>query len=388
MKPAFQKDEALLADIARARASIQCSVFSVQSALHDARARLWWLGQSGFLLHTRGGTVLFDPYLSDSLTNKYAATDKPHVRVTEQVIAPERLTGIDVITSSHNHTDHLDAETLLPLLAANPQARLVIPRANRAFVLERLGKVGAAAHEPVARHAGFSRQHPGTPNALPPEGGVPIARCMGPMHDTEIVEPPQEPSEPPHGPGGRQSSATLEIGDGPKRQRAGALQDADALHANPARECDPPVPCANLHLADALVEVDAGESVTVAGVEFHGIAAAHNTVERDEQGRCRFLGYVARVGGLTIFHSGDTLMHDGLIPALKPFRVDVALLPINGNRPERRVAGNLNGREAAALAHAIGARLAVPHHFVRFSLSLRQAASERARCSRTSPGMP
>src|SRR6185436_988706 len=96
-------------------------------------------------LHTRAGTVLFDPYLSDSLTRKYADTDKPHVRLTERVIAAERLTGIDVITSSHNHTDHLDAETLLPLLAANPQARLIIPRANRAFVMERLGAVAAAA---------------------------------------------------------------------------------------------------------------------------------------------------------------------------------------------------------------------------------------------------
>ena len=103
MKSAFQKDDALLADIARARA--------------EGRTRLWWLGQSGFLVCTREATVLFDPYLSDSLTKKYATTDKPHTRITERVIAPERLTEIDVITSSHNHTDHLDAETLLPMLA-------------------------------------------------------------------------------------------------------------------------------------------------------------------------------------------------------------------------------------------------------------------------------
>lgn len=261
MKPAFQKDEALLADIARTRA--------------EGRARLWWLGQSGFLLHTPAGTVLFDPYLSDSLTKKYAATDKPHTRVTERVIAPERLTGIDVITSSHNHTDHLDAETLLPLLAANPKAKLVIPRANRAFVLERLGKVESA-----------------------------------------------------------------------------------------------------------LVEVDAGGSVTVAGMEFHAIPAAHNTVERDEQGCCRFLGYVARVGGKTIYHSGDTLMHDGLIPALAPFRVNVALVPINGNRPERRVAGNLNGREAAELAHTIGARLAIPHHFDLFAFNTEPPDEFETACQR------
>ena len=259
MKPAFQKDDALLADIARARA--------------EGRARLWWLGQSGFLLHTRAGTVLFDPYLSDSLTKKYAATDKPHVRVTERVVAPERLTGIDIITSSHHHTDHFDVETLQPLLAANPKARLVIPRANHTFVLERLGTI-------------------------------------------ERV----------------------------------------------------------------IVETDAGESVTVAGIEFHGIPAAHNTVERDEQGCCRFLGFVVRVDGKTIYHSGDTLLHAGLIPTLTPFPVDVALVPINGNKPERKVAGNLNGREAAGLAHAIGAGVAVPHHFDLFAFNTEPPDEFEAAC--------
>src|SRR5436190_158056 len=126
MTPAFQKDAVLLADIAAART--------------HSRRRLWWLGQSGFLLHVNGKTILFDPYLSDSLTHKYATTDKPHTRITERVIAPNQLMGVDVVTSSHNHTDHLDAETLIPLFASNPKATLLIGRANRTFVLERLGK--------------------------------------------------------------------------------------------------------------------------------------------------------------------------------------------------------------------------------------------------------
>ena len=248
MKPARQKDEVLLLDIADARA--------------HGRARLWWLGQSGFLLHAAGKNILFDPYLSDSLTRKYAQTDKPHERLTEQVVSPARLTGIDVITSSHNHTDHLDAETLLPLFAANPQAMLVVSRANVSFVLERLG-----------------------------------------------------------------------------------------------------------HVESRLVPIDAGETVRVAGVEFRGIPAAHNTVERDERGGCRFLGYVAQLAGLKTYHSGDTILHDGLVPALHPLGVDLALVPINGNKPERRVAGNLNGIEAAKLAFDIGARLAIPHHFDMFAFN-------------------
>ena len=113
------KDDAFLADIARPLAP-------------DA-LRIWWLGQSGYLVRCGGSTLVLDPYLSDSITEKYAATDKPHVRMTENVIAPGRLTGVDVVTSSHNHTDHLDAETLMPLMQTNPNFKMVIPEANRAF---------------------------------------------------------------------------------------------------------------------------------------------------------------------------------------------------------------------------------------------------------------
>jgi L-ascorbate metabolism protein UlaG (beta-lactamase superfamily) len=247
----------------------------IEHARAHGASRLWWLGQSGFLLHVSGRNILFDPYLSDSLTRKYANTDKPHTRLTERVIAPEWLTRIDIITSSHNHTDHLDAETLLPLLKSNPKAKLLIPRANIAFVLERLGAIESR-----------------------------------------------------------------------------------------------------------LVSIDAGESIELSSAHFHGIPSAHNTIERDEDGCCRFLGYVAQLGAFKVYHSGDTLLHDGLIPSLKPFSVDVAFVPINGNKPERRVAGNLNGVEAAQLSRQIGARLAIPHHFDMFAFNTELPDEFEAECNR------
>jgi len=70
------KDERFLEDVERARRE--------QDRLH-----LWWLGQSGFLIHWRKSCLLIDPYLSDSLTRKYASTDKPHIRMTARVVAPE-----------------------------------------------------------------------------------------------------------------------------------------------------------------------------------------------------------------------------------------------------------------------------------------------------------
>lgn len=245
----FLSDGALLADVATARRD-------------TASFHLWWLGQSGYLLQWQNQHLLLDPYLSDSLTTKYATTDKPHTRMMRRLIAPERLDFIDVVTSSHNHTDHLDAETLRPILERNPAVRLVILEANRQFVAERL-------------------------------------------------------------------------------------------------QIDPAQP----------LGVDDGTTITVGPFELTGIASAHENLEQDEQGHHRYLGYIIRFGAWTIYHSGDTLRYAGMVERLRPWQVDVALLPINGRAPERRVAGNLNGMEAATLAKEIDARLVMPCHYDMFEFN-------------------
>ena len=248
IKPVLQDDD-FLADVTQARNDTE--------ELH-----LWWLGQSGFLVQWHNHHLLLDPYLSDSLTQKYAATDKPHVRMTERVIAPERLDFIDVVTSSHSHTDHLDKETLVPLLRVNPKIELVIPEANREFVVDRLGLV----------------------------------------------------AEQPRG-------------------------------------------------------LNVGDSVTVGGFKITAVPAAHNLLEKDDWGRHRFLGYVVQTDTWTLYHAGDTKLFEDMEARLRPFQIDVALLPINGDRPERRVAGNLSGKEAAGLAKNIGARIAIPCHYDMFEFN-------------------
>lgn len=226
------------------------------------RFYLWWLGQSGFLIQWKGHHLLLDPYLSDSLTKKYAHTDKPHERMTELVIEPGRLDFIEVVTSSHNHTDHLDDETLKPLLAVNPNLKLVIPEANRDFVCKRLG--------------------------------CPIDYPIGLNDD---------------------------------------------------------------------------QSTKVGVFTFYGIPAAHNELMKDGLGRLLFMGYVVEFGSWKLYHSGDTLWYDGIVDKLASFKVDIALLPINGNKPERRVAGNLDHNEAPALAQAMGAGLVIPCHYQMFTFN-------------------
>src|SRR4029079_16810834 len=100
-----------------------CSEAELLHRVHERRdlgsgtIKFIWLGQSGFLIKHGDRHLLIDPYLSDSLTKKYQDTDKPHARMMRRVSAREKRNFIDVVSSSHNHTDHLDPDTLRPLFA-------------------------------------------------------------------------------------------------------------------------------------------------------------------------------------------------------------------------------------------------------------------------------
>jgi L-ascorbate metabolism protein UlaG (beta-lactamase superfamily) len=246
---AIKKDESLVAEMDAA--------FTGENGFD-----IWWLGQSGFLVQWNGYRLLLDPYLSDSLTRKYTSSDKPHIRMSELVIRPELLHNISIVTSSHNHTDHLDAETLIPILRNNPGLSFVIPEANREFVAERV-------------------------------------------------------------------------------------------------HCDNNFP----------IGVNDRKPVQIGAFSFYGIPAKHNEIERDIKGNLKYIGYIVAFGPFKIYHSGDTLWFDHMPELLKPFNIDVAFLPINGNDPKRGVAGNLDVKEAAGLAKAIGAKIVIPCHYDMFTFN-------------------
>jgi len=246
--PAFQKDDELKDDI-----------LSFQKS--DA-FRIWWLGQSGFLLKYRGSCFLIDPYLSDTLSIKYKNTVRPHVRMSEQVIDPAQLSFVDIISSSHNHTDHLDAASINPIIQNNPKTKLIIPEANRDFVVKRLN---------------CSSQFP--------------------------------------------------------------------------------------------IGINDGETIQIGVFNVKAIPAAHNEISRNAVGQSHFLSYIISFGPFNIYHSGDTLWYKGLEKLLLPESLDLLLVPINGNKPERKVAGNLSAREAAHLAKKVKTKLTIPHHYNMFKFN-------------------
>lgn len=83
-----------------------------------------------------------------------------------------------------------------------------------------------------------------------------------------------------------------------------------------------------------------------------------------------YLGYVLRDGHVTLYHAGDTIPYHGLVEALAPLAIDLALLPINGRdyfRQQRGIAGNLDAREAAELALLLGVETVIPMHYGMFA---------------------
>ena len=164
------------------------------------------------------------------------------MRITRRVVDPSRLSFVDVVTASHAHTDHLDAETLR---AIRPSV-LVCPEAIRELARER--------------------------SEVEPQG----------------------------------------------------LEEGGTVDLPPFRV--PAVPA-----------------------EHPGAETA--------------FGYVVTCGRRRIYHAGDTLAFAGLGESLRLFELDVAILPINGK------VGNMSGAEAAAVAHAARAQVAIPCHYEMFEFN-------------------
>jgi L-ascorbate metabolism protein UlaG (beta-lactamase superfamily) len=114
-------------------------IAEIHASADETGMHIWWLGQSGFLVQINGENLLLDPYLSDSLTTKYAGTDTPHERITGLVVDPALLSFVDVVTSSHAHGDHLDEGTLPHVLAGD--AAFVCAAGSEHVAAERAGRL-------------------------------------------------------------------------------------------------------------------------------------------------------------------------------------------------------------------------------------------------------
>ena len=220
--------------------------------LPEGMLALGALGQAGFVIKAGNTIAYVDPYLTDAIS---AGGGPP--RAIDIAVDPADAGHADVILCTHEHADHTDPGTVLPMAAAAPRA----------------------------------------PVFASPQGA-------------ELLR-----------------EAGLEAG--------------------------------------RIVTPTLGQRHTIGEMAITALPAAHYSYEVDAEGRSRWMGFAIEANGVTLYHSGDTILIPELVEALQAYRLDLALLPINGRdyfREQNDIVGNLNTREVAELCARLQPRVLIPTH--------------------------
>ena len=86
----------------------------------------WGLGQVGVAIKGPTGIVYVDPYFTDSDGEGGSLP-----RTYPPPLAPDEVTNASALLLTHDHIDHTDPETVLPISEATPEARFVGPFTSR-----------------------------------------------------------------------------------------------------------------------------------------------------------------------------------------------------------------------------------------------------------------
>lgn len=113
------------------QSNVVSSSLATAFGAHDAAETIafWWLGQAGFAIRAGGTLLLIDPYLSDSLAEKYRNSELKHLRMMPIPVAPTAISTCDWVLCTHGHTDHMDAQTIQGLQVQS-SPHFLVPRAE------------------------------------------------------------------------------------------------------------------------------------------------------------------------------------------------------------------------------------------------------------------
>ena len=120
---------------------------------------------------------------------------------------------------------------------------------------------------------------------------------------------------------------------------------------------------------ESVIGLRPDETAVVAGVTITAVKARHEFFDETDAG-FPYLGYVFEANGVCFYHSGDTLVYEGLVASLRRCELDAMFLPINGRDATRYRSGcigNMTYQEAVDLAGDVKPRLVVPAHYDMFA---------------------
>jgi L-ascorbate metabolism protein UlaG (beta-lactamase superfamily) len=136
------------------------------SRLSGPAAAIWFMGQHGFVVKL-GDTVLY----IDVILNGFPGRDGKERRAYPPPFLPETAQRLDYYFCTHNHLDHLNLETLVPLAKANPGVRFVVPRPHRRILIEG----GIAEERVIGAGEGETLRLAGGEGGAPAAGGISVS---------------------------------------------------------------------------------------------------------------------------------------------------------------------------------------------------------------------
>ena len=119
-----------------------------------------------------------------------------------------------------------------------------------------------------------------------------------------------------------------------------------------------------------IVPMSVGEHIEIAGCKITPIKAMHEAFDYTDEYGYPYLQYIVEVDGMVIYHSGDTLLYNGMQTELEQWNIDIAFVPINGRdsiRYRRNCMGCMTWQEAADLCGSLKPRMVCPGHWDMFA---------------------
>ncbi len=105
-------------------------------------------------------------------------------------------------------------------------------------------------------------------------------------------------------------------------------------------------------------------------ISVYAIPAAHSDLDYNHDYGYPYLSFIVRLGKITLFFAGDTVPYVEQLDYIKPFDIDIAFLPINGQKsPEYNLEPNFSIEEAIDFATAINAKTTIPMHYNMFTIN-------------------
>ncbi|MDT8717202.1 MBL fold metallo-hydrolase [Clostridium sp. 19966] len=236
------------------------------TSLSDDCIAIWQLGQESMVVKSGETICYFDPYLSNNVDDTFGNSP----RSFKEPVDPSEINNADFVFISHDHLDHLDPETLVPIAKNSQKAKFICP----------------APHVHILIEIGIEKER--------------------------------------------------------------------------------------------IIAARAKEKINIGGMEIYPVAEKHEDYSIDSNGNHGYLGYVVRYNEVVFYHAGDTIGFYELAEDLKPLKIDVACLPINGRDFKRlkvdNLLGNMDFREAAELSNIIGADTIIPMHYDLFGFNTENPA--------------